>query len=77
MPNDVDIIAREIGKKKINACNQANKYIDENINSLNFEIEREDLNRLNEFRSKEVDSVEIDWNNEGGIPIHQLPNQFE
>ena len=53
------------------------KYIDENINSLNFEIEREDLNRLNEFRSKEFDSVEIDWNNEGGIPIHQLPNQFE
>lgn len=29
VPNDVDIIAREIGQKKINACNQANKYVDD------------------------------------------------
>ena len=29
VPNDVDIIAREIGQRKMRACNQANKYIDD------------------------------------------------
>ena len=29
VPNDVDIIAREIGQRKMRACEQANKYIDD------------------------------------------------
>ena len=51
--------------------------INENNDSLNFEMDKEDYNKLNEFRSIEFDNIEIDWNNNGGIPIDQLPNQFE
>ena len=40
-------------------------------------MDKEDYNKLNEFRSIEFDNIEIDWNNNGGIPIDQLPNQFE
>ena len=36
-----------------------------------------DYEKLNEFRSKEFDSVEIDWQGKDGIPIDQLANQFE
>ena len=51
--------------------------INENNDSLNFEMDKEDYDKLNEFRSIEFDNIEIDWNNNGGIPIDQLPNQFE
>ena len=51
--------------------------IDENINSLYFEMEKEDYKKLNEFRSKEFDNVQIDWCCKGGITIDQLANQFE
>ena len=51
--------------------------INENNDSLNFEMDKEDYNKLNEFRSIEFDNIEIDWENSGGIPIDQLPNQFE
>ena len=36
-----------------------------------------DYERLNKFRSKEFDNVEIDWQCNGGITIDQLANQFE
>lgn len=51
--------------------------IDENNNSLKFEMDKEDYKKLNEFRSKEFDNVVIDWDDKGGIPIDQLANQFE
>lgn len=51
--------------------------INENNDSLNFEMDKEDYNKLNEFRSIEFDNIEIDWESSGGIPIDQLPNQFE
>lgn len=51
--------------------------IDENNNSLNFEMDKEDYKKLNEFRSIEFDNVVIDWDDKGGIPIDQLANQFE
>lgn len=51
--------------------------IDENINSLNFEMDREDYDKLNEFRSDEFDNVIVDWNGNGGVTIDQLANQFE
>lgn len=51
--------------------------IDENNNSLNFEMDKDDYKKLNDFRSKEFDNVLIDWEDNGGIPIDQLANQFE
>lgn len=51
--------------------------IDENNSSLQFEMEKEDYDKLNEFRSEEFDNVVIDWDDKGGIPIDQLANQFE
>ncbi|MDR2540386.1 MAG: aldo/keto reductase [Candidatus Peribacteria bacterium] len=51
--------------------------IQENIASLNFTLEKADYQQLNDFRSEEFDSVKIDRNNQGGISIDQLANQFE
>ena len=55
-------------------CNR----IDENIESLNFKMEKDDYKRLNDFKNEEFENIKIDWNNTGdGISIDQLPNQFE
>ena len=51
--------------------------IKENLNALNFNMESEDYEKLNEFRSKEFDDVAIDFLGKGGITIDQLANQFE
>lgn len=51
--------------------------IDQNYASIEFEMEQNDYDRLNQFRSKEFDEVSIDWNGTGGVTIDQLPNQFE
>jgi len=51
--------------------------INENIDSIDFKMDDTDYEKLNEFRSKEFDSVEIDWQGKDGIPIDQLANQFE
>lgn len=50
--------------------------IDENRQSLDFEMEKEDYQRLNTFRSEEFDNIKIDWSDNGGIPIDQLANQL-
>ena len=50
--------------------------ISENKQALDFEMEKEDYQRLNNFRSEEFDNVKIDWSDNGGIPIDQLANQF-
>lgn len=50
--------------------------IDENKQSLDFEMEKEDYQRLNTFRSEEFDNIKIDWSDNGGIPIDQLANQL-
>ena len=57
-------------------CTSINR-IDENISSMNFKMSEEDYNKLNEFRSKEFDSVIVDWDCKGGVTIDQLANQFE
>lgn len=55
-------------------CNR----IDENIESLNFKMEKDDYKRLNDFKNEDFEDIKIDWNNTGdGISIDQLPNQFE
>ena len=51
--------------------------INENLDSFNFKMDKEDYNKLNEFRSKEFDSVIIDWSFKDGVFIDQLANQFE
>jgi diketogulonate reductase-like aldo/keto reductase len=52
--------------------------IKENVASLDFVLNPTDYETLNEFRSPEFDTIEIDWNNNGqGITIDQLANQFD
>lgn len=51
--------------------------IDENKKALDFKMDIEDYERLNNFRSEEFDNVKIDWDDNGGISIDQLANQFE
>ena len=51
------------------------EHIDENLAAFDFQIEREDLKRLDEFRIPGYKSPPIDWyDTGGGIKIHQLPN---
>jgi len=50
--------------------------IKENLESIHFEMDEEDYESLNNFRSKEFDEVKIDWNWNGGVTIDQLANQF-
>lgn len=51
--------------------------IDENKEALDFKMDIEDYEKLNNFRSEEFDNVKIDWDDNGGISIDQLANQFE
>lgn len=51
--------------------------IEENLSAIEFVMENEDYKKLNEFRNKDFDSVEIDWYCKGGVTIDQLANQFE
>ena len=51
--------------------------IKENIDILNFEMDREDYEKLNIFRAKEFDSIQIDWEGKGGVTVDQLANQYE
>ena len=52
--------------------------IDENLAAFDFEMSKEDYQKLNEFRCKQFDDVEIDWYCcNGGVTIDQLANQFD
>ena len=52
--------------------------INENLEAVTFEMEREDYQKLNNFRSQEFDNIKIDWYYTGnGVTIDQLANQFE
>lgn len=51
--------------------------IDENLLALDFKMTDEDYKKLNEFRNKDFDKIEIDWYCKGGVTIDQLANQFE
>ena len=66
-------------EKKINVLIKSTNCdrIDENIKSLDFEMEENDYKRLNDFNNEEFENIKIDWDNVGdGIRIDQLPNQF-
>ncbi len=51
--------------------------IDSNLEALDFAMEEQDYQKLNEFRNLEFDQIEIDWDWQGGVTIDQLANQFE
>lgn len=53
------------------------EHIIENLEALNFELDRDDIEKLNAFRSTEFDSIQVDWEDNGGIPIYKFANQFE
>ena len=39
--------------------------------------DKEDYKRLNDFRCEEFDKLEVDWLDNGGIPIYKFANQVE
>ena len=70
-------IIKEKELKPIIKCTDIGR-IDENIDSANFEMIKEDYEVLNNFRNKDFDNIKIDWNNSGdGVEIDQLANQFD
>lgn len=68
-----------IYEKKLIPITKANKieHIDLNIDALNFKMEQIDYGKLNEFRCKEFDELEVDWQDNGGISIYKFANQIE
>ena len=68
-----------IKEKKIIPITKANKieHIKLNLDALNFEMEQQDYQRLNDFRCEKFDKLEVDWLNNGGIPIYKFANQVE
>lgn len=70
-------IIKEKGIKPIIKCTNI-KRINENLEALNFEMQKTDYEKLNDFRSEEFDNIKIDWDYSGnGVTIDQLANQFE
>ena len=57
-------------------CTDINR-INENLSALDFIMEQEDYEKLNKFRNKDFDNVDIDWYCKSGVTIDQLANQFE
>ena len=68
-----------IKEKKILPITKANKieHIKLNLDALNFEMEQQDYQRLNDFRCEKFDKLEVDWLDNGGIPIYKFANQVE
>lgn len=66
-------------EKKLIPITKANKieHINLNLEALNFKIEQTDYDKLNEFRCKEFDELEVDWQDNGGISIYKFANQVE
>ena len=68
-----------IEKKGIIPITKANKieHIKLNLKALDFDMEQQDYQRLNDFRCEEFDKLEVDWLDNGGIPIYKFANQVE
>lgn len=53
------------------------KYIDSNLEALDFKLLQEDVQILNEFQNEKFNNIEIDWEaNRGGVTIDKLASQF-
>ena len=51
-------------------------HIDENLESLDFEMDKEDYVKLDKFRQPFFDNLKVKFReNEAGVLIHQVPNQ--
>ena len=68
--------SKEKGLIPITKANKV-EHIKLNLDALNFEMTKEDYERLNDFRCKEFDDLEVDWEDNGGIPIYKFANQVE
>lgn len=68
-----------IYEKELIPITKSNKieHIDLNLEALNFKMEHDDYARLNAFRCKSFDELEVDWQDDGGIPIYKFANQVE
>ncbi len=68
-----------IKEKKLVPITKANKieHIKLNLQALEFTMEKEDYEKLNKFRCKEFDLLDVDWLDEGGIPIYKFANQID
>lgn len=68
-----------VKEKNIIPITKANKieHIKLNLEALNFEMEQQDYQRLNDFRCEEFDKLKVDWLDNGGIPIYKFANQVE
>lgn len=51
--------------------------IKENVEALDFEMEKTDYNILNVFQNEKINAIEVNWNDETGVTIDQLANQDE
>lgn len=70
-------IVKEKGIKPIIKSTNIER-VNENLESLDFEMEMKDYEKLNSFRNEEFDKIKIDWHYTGdGVTIDQLANQFE
>ena len=53
------------------------KNINSNIEALEFDMDKEDIEKLNKFSHEGFNNVKIDWSETGnGVLIDQLANQF-
>ena len=66
-------------EKGLHPITKANKieHIDLNLDALNFKMDKEDYEKLNKFRCKAFDDLEVDWLDQGGISIYKFANQVE
>lgn len=66
-------------EKGLYPITKANKieHIDLNLDALNFKMDKEDYEKLNKFRCKAFDDLEVDWLDQGGISIYKFANQVE
>ena len=56
------------------------EHIVENLESLNFEMDKSEIKRINDFRPPNYAPKEVDWMMEGNTNkafIHALPNIFD
>jgi len=53
------------------------EYINSNLEALDFKLQQEDVQLLNEFQNEKFNNIEIDWEaNKGGVTIDKLASQF-
>ena len=64
-------------EKGLLPISKANKmeHINLNLEALSFKMEDVDYEKLNQFRSEEFDQLNVDWQDNGGIPIYKFANQ--